>query len=476
MKNNNKKKNNKKRKESDFEICAKTLACFTEKKLLEEEKNKEILLLGKKLFYSFIKEEIDKQNEERIKLRKTQLNFQKFQNPFYKLLLCSNCDKICYSKRNLKCDLNGKIALVTGGRIKAGFECCLKLLRNGATVYLTTRFANDAALRFVTQNDFHIWKNRLNIYGEMDFRDLKKVEMFCDYLVQVKLKKLDILINNANQKVSFQNEFENDYDISNFQNEIQILLKDYKTNFKKFVENSFTKQENESQYEIKLISNENENENQNQNQNQNENQNENQNQNQNKNKNQNQNQFENQNENDDKLIIQEENGEELIEIKKKDIINNLNNQVIISSVHEITTSSLLEAHAINTLAPFIFIKKLKRLMNSQDQANYIINVSTKEGKFYEQKVNEKTPHINMSKASLNMIIKTSAEDYEKSKIYMNCVDPSCLIKKKEIGKQTGIGFDYIESCNRILDPIFIGINTGVNYFGRYFKNYQSVSW
>jgi len=39
-------------------------------------------------------------------------------------------------------------ALVTGGRIKIGFEAAIKLLRDGATVYVTSRFANDCLLRY----------------------------------------------------------------------------------------------------------------------------------------------------------------------------------------------------------------------------------------------------------------------------------------------------------------------------------------
>ena len=51
-------------------------------------------------------------------------------------------------KRNLTCDLSGKVALVTGGRIKIGFEIVLILLRNGAHTVVTTLFPKDAANKF----------------------------------------------------------------------------------------------------------------------------------------------------------------------------------------------------------------------------------------------------------------------------------------------------------------------------------------
>jgi NAD(P)-dependent dehydrogenase (short-subunit alcohol dehydrogenase family) len=52
---------------------------------------------------------------------------------------------------------------------------------------------------------------------------------------------------------------------------------------------------------------------------------------------------------------------------------------------------------------------------------YIVNVSAMEGKFYRHKTPEH-PHTNMAKAALNMLTRTSAEDYARARIYMNAVD------------------------------------------------------
>ena len=51
-------------------------------------------------------------------------------------------------KRNQTADFKGLTALVTGARIKIGYEIALKLLRDGATVYATTRFTRDALMRY----------------------------------------------------------------------------------------------------------------------------------------------------------------------------------------------------------------------------------------------------------------------------------------------------------------------------------------
>ncbi len=90
---------------------------------------------------------------------------------------CPACSQLNWSKRNATADLTGRVALVTGGRIKIGcgsasplaalsfcrspsatdvsqrclearLETALILLRCGATVYVTSRFPKDAARRY----------------------------------------------------------------------------------------------------------------------------------------------------------------------------------------------------------------------------------------------------------------------------------------------------------------------------------------
>ena len=73
------------------------------------------------------------------------------------------------AKREQTADLNGRVALVTGGRIKIGFQIALKLLRAGATVCVTSRFPRDTAKRYSREADFEEWASRLRIYSA-DFR------------------------------------------------------------------------------------------------------------------------------------------------------------------------------------------------------------------------------------------------------------------------------------------------------------------
>ena len=55
--------------------------------------------------------------------------------------------------------------LVTGARVKIGYQTALKLLRSGATVIATTRFPKDAAARYAKEEDHSEFKGRLHVFG-----------------------------------------------------------------------------------------------------------------------------------------------------------------------------------------------------------------------------------------------------------------------------------------------------------------------
>ena len=120
-------------------------------------------------------------------------------------LLCETCASFNAAKRVQRCDLHGRVALITGGRVKIGFQLALKLLRDGARVIVTTRFPQDASERFALQPDFADWSHRLELHG-LDLRHLAAVQTFItDFLHRE--AHLDILINNAAQTISRPLEF-----------------------------------------------------------------------------------------------------------------------------------------------------------------------------------------------------------------------------------------------------------------------------
>src|SRR5678815_2035821 len=67
--------------------------------------------------------------------------------------MCEPCGDFNYAKRGQTADLAGRYALITGARVKIGYQASLKLLRAGAQVIVTTRFPIDAADRYSREPD-----------------------------------------------------------------------------------------------------------------------------------------------------------------------------------------------------------------------------------------------------------------------------------------------------------------------------------
>ena len=49
------------------------------------------------------------------------------------------------------------MALLTGGRVKIGYQAGMRLLRSGAHLIVTTRFPRDSAARYAREPDFAQW-------------------------------------------------------------------------------------------------------------------------------------------------------------------------------------------------------------------------------------------------------------------------------------------------------------------------------
>lgn len=62
--------------------------------------------------------------------------------------ICHDCSELNYRKASqyMNADMQGRVALVTGGRIKIGYQVVLQLLRAGCTVVVTTRFPHEVGV------------------------------------------------------------------------------------------------------------------------------------------------------------------------------------------------------------------------------------------------------------------------------------------------------------------------------------------
>ncbi len=113
--------------------------------------------------------------------------------------LCPKCAELNWFKRTETADLRGRVALLTGGRVKIGYQAGIKLLRAGAQLIVSTRFPRDSAMRYAAEPDFKEWGHRLEIFG-LDLRHTPSVEAFCKHLLDTR-SRLDFIINNACQTV-----------------------------------------------------------------------------------------------------------------------------------------------------------------------------------------------------------------------------------------------------------------------------------
>lgn len=120
--------------------------------------------------------------------------------------ICPECTELNNRMREFYCDLSGRTAVVTGGRIKIGYAVCLRLLRQGANVIAVTRYPKTALDNYMHEPDYDTFRDRLTVIGF----DLMRVDRIQELIFRIESicgGKLDILVNNAAQTVKKSNEY-----------------------------------------------------------------------------------------------------------------------------------------------------------------------------------------------------------------------------------------------------------------------------
>ncbi len=347
--------------------------------------------------------------------------------------MCPECADFNFAKRGETTDLTGRVALLTGGRVKIGYQAGIKLLRAGAELIVTTRFPRDCAIRYASEPDAAEWIDRVEVFG-LDLRHTPSVDAFCRHILDTR-QSLDFIVNNACQTVRRPPEFY--AHMESFESASVRSLPAAAQQLVGGFEGVGGYSVIQSDAAMPVLASTSD------------------------------------------LFPAGRLDQDLQQIDLRD-----NNSWRLT-LAEVSSVELLETQLVNAVAPFILNARLKQLMlRTPTRDKHIVNVSAVEGQFYRRLKTTRHPHTNMAKAALNMMTRTSAADYHADGIHMNSVDtgwvsdedPAHIALRKTAEHRFHPPLDIVDGAARIVDPIISGIKTGQHVWGTFLKDYKPTNW
>ncbi len=363
--------------------------------------------------------------------------------------LCQDCAALNRSKRDIRADLTGKRALLTGGRAKIGMYIALRLLRDGAHTTITTRFPKDAIRRFKAMEDSAEWIHRLEVVG-IDLRDPAQAVALAEQVSAA--GPLDILINNATQTVRRlpsayaalvdgetaplpAGELPAHHVIGAFNSGA--------------VDGLAALPVGTSGLDAQKVA--------------------------------------------DLALVAGNASLEQYQAGTAIDAGGLLPDVVesntwVQTIDQISPVELLETQLCNYTSPFILISALRPAMakaaaQAASGRAYVVNVSAMEGVFSRGYKGAGHPNTNAAKAAMNMVTRTSAQEmFEADKILMTSVDTGWITDERphfEKLRLAEAGFhaplDLVDGAARVYDPVVRG-EAGEDLYGVFMKDYAPGKW
>ncbi|MER6910085.1 SDR family oxidoreductase [Streptomyces sp. NPDC000594] len=345
-------------------------------------------------------------------------SFYRRADAFYHAL-CPACADDNTARRGLSTDLTGRRALITGARVKIGFQLALMMLRDGAELLVTSRFPQDTLRRFRAAPGSGAWLDRLTVIA-VDLRDPRQVLGVCERLRRDG-EPLDILVNNAAQTVRRP---PGSYALLAAGEGPELPPGAWPA------PGYAPMRALEAPTARGALA----------------------------------------------LVLAE--ADEAGLLPDDAPVNSWS-----ARIGEMDPAELLETQLVNALAPALLVDRLLPLLLAAPYPRrYVVNVTAVEGRFTVRNKTPGHPHTNMAKAALNMLTRTSGPELAAQGVHMCSVDTGWITDENPLPKKNRIaseGFrtplDIVDGAARVYDPIVRG-EAGDPVSGVFLKDYREAAW